>query len=99
MRCAPATRGSTGIQCGSAVANYSTAKIWKKGRRVCFYLLVVAARDVNALKSNSCVCDVGVSKDSCASFDWMQTYHATLFVDTQLHCHWSVHEDVWHLAK
>ena len=55
---------------------------------VCSYLLVVAA---------CCVCDVDVSKDMCASFDWTQTYHATLFVDMHLHCHWSVH--VWHLAK
>ena len=66
---------------------------------VCFYLLVVATQDANALKGISCVCDVDVGKDLCASFDWTQTNHATLFVDMQLHCHWSVHEDVWHLAK
>ena len=66
---------------------------------VCFYLLVVAARDVNTLKSISCVCDVDVRKDLCASFDWTQTYHVTLSVDMQLHCHWFVHVGVWHLAK
>ena len=30
IRCAPAIRGGTGIQCGSAVVTCTTAKSWKK---------------------------------------------------------------------
>ena len=36
-RCAPAMHGSTGIQCGSAVATCSTAKSWKKELSRPFY--------------------------------------------------------------